>query len=306
LRGLLRPQLDGAAVATISVDGEVDPRLSWPLELAPGDEVLCHGAGTRHFFRDGHLEYVPGATWCAVHLCEHADDGMHGAMGAALRYSLAQAGRLLLHGAAVVTPHGACLLLGDSGAGKSTLAAAWMRVGPVVSDDQLIVSVGDDGGPDVVEPFREDFFFRPGADALLPDALRRRCQPCLARGERKTRLARVAASEHVRDEAKIAGLAVLRPDQRRDQTSAWAIPQGDALSAVIASDNFLSVGAPYAPPSLYAAAIRLVSRVPVFALSVGRSLLDEPERAVRHIGELLHMRLSTPTNAVEVKCQGTA
>jgi hypothetical protein len=49
-------------------------------------------------------------------------------------------GKEVLHGAAVVTPYGACAFVGPTGAGKSTLAASFLAAGyPVLTDDCVVL-----------------------------------------------------------------------------------------------------------------------------------------------------------------------
>ncbi|MGB0109939.1 MAG: hypothetical protein WBP52_15695 [Terriglobales bacterium] len=57
---------------------------------------------------------------------------------------LSQQGRLVLHGSAVLTPHGAVAFLGETGRGKSTLASSFSEKGaPVLTDDCLLVKEAD-------------------------------------------------------------------------------------------------------------------------------------------------------------------
>ena len=53
---------------------------------------------------------------------------------------LSKQGGLVLHGSAVLTPHGAVAFLGETGQGKSTLASSFSGKGsPVLTDDCLLV-----------------------------------------------------------------------------------------------------------------------------------------------------------------------
>jgi len=53
---------------------------------------------------------------------------------------LSKQGRLVLHGSAVLTPHGAVAFLGESGRGKSTLASSFSEQGsPILTDDCLLL-----------------------------------------------------------------------------------------------------------------------------------------------------------------------
>jgi hypothetical protein len=57
-------------------------------------------------------------------------------------------GKEVLHGAAVVTPYGACAFVGPTGAGKSTLAASFLSAGySVLTDDSVVL---DARGQDIV------------------------------------------------------------------------------------------------------------------------------------------------------------
>ena len=57
-------------------------------------------------------------------------------------------GKEVLHGAAVVTPYGACAFVGPTGSGKSTLAASFLSSGySVLADDCVVLEAG---GEDIV------------------------------------------------------------------------------------------------------------------------------------------------------------
>ena len=54
-------------------------------------------------------------------------------------------GNEVLHGAAVVTPYGACAFVGPTGAGKSTLAASFLSAGySVLTDDCVVLPLHDE------------------------------------------------------------------------------------------------------------------------------------------------------------------
>lgn len=54
-------------------------------------------------------------------------------------------GKEVLHGAAVVTPYGACAFVGPTGAGKSTLAASFLSAGySVLTDDCVVLHLHDE------------------------------------------------------------------------------------------------------------------------------------------------------------------
>ncbi len=55
-------------------------------------------------------------------------------------------GKEVLHGAAIVTPYGACAFVGPTGRGKSTLAASFLSAGySVLTDDCVVLDIcGDD------------------------------------------------------------------------------------------------------------------------------------------------------------------
>ena len=54
-------------------------------------------------------------------------------------------GNEVLHGAAVVTPYGACAFVGPTGAGKSTLAASFLSAGySVLTDDCVVLHLHDE------------------------------------------------------------------------------------------------------------------------------------------------------------------
>ena len=77
---------------------------------------------------------------------------------------LSRASRLVLHAAAVATPHGAVAFVGPTGSGKSTLATSVAALGfPMLCDDCLVVEPSPGG-------FLAGSFY-PGA-RLYPDSVR--------------------------------------------------------------------------------------------------------------------------------------
>lgn len=67
-------------------------------------------------------------------------------IGSAIGMLFHQRGHLILHGAAIQTPRGVSVFVGDSGAGKSTLAAHLGQAGhAILSDDTLVLWPTEDG-----------------------------------------------------------------------------------------------------------------------------------------------------------------
>ena len=75
-------------------------------------------------------------------------------------------GKEVLHGAAVVTPYGACAFVGPTGTGKSTLAASFLSAGYSVLTDDCVVLDGR-GGDIVAVPAYPGFRLWDDAIAAL-------------------------------------------------------------------------------------------------------------------------------------------
>jgi hypothetical protein len=80
---------------------------------------------------------------------------------------LSKQGRLVLHGSAVLIPHGAVAFLGETGQGKSTLASSFSAKGsPVLTDDCLLVKE-EDGQLLAIPSYPSLRLWPETADALL-------------------------------------------------------------------------------------------------------------------------------------------
>ena len=87
---------------------------------------------------------IADARWIGVEPDPKATDAQlaQAVVGALLGTVLAQRGKLVLHGCAVVENGVATTLLGPSGSGKSTLASALVRMGAqLLSDDITVIDV---------------------------------------------------------------------------------------------------------------------------------------------------------------------
>ncbi len=111
---------------------------------APGGGFVMRVAGVAEYWvrrRGSEIEVSPaeGADPAAVRLY---------LLGSALGMALHQRGLLALHGATVLHPRGATLILGDSGHGKSTLAAALGQTGDaaILGDDVMALWPRPGGG----------------------------------------------------------------------------------------------------------------------------------------------------------------
>jgi hypothetical protein len=149
----LRDALAGFAVvtappvATITIDAaRVD---------VPSAEPTAESFGFRFWHEPGRVvvasrSAVVRATTSGITVHVADDDDLvvvEAMVPVACTWLLAQAGRYLVHGAAVASGGRALLVLGTSGAGKSTLAAAALEAGWHVLSDDLVVLVS---APEVV------------------------------------------------------------------------------------------------------------------------------------------------------------
>jgi hypothetical protein len=81
---------------------------------------------------------------CCPHTVATSDTIRHLLLDQVIPLLLSKQGRLVLHGSAVLTPHGAVGFLGETGRGKSTLASSFSEKGaPVLTDDCLLVKEAD-------------------------------------------------------------------------------------------------------------------------------------------------------------------
>ena len=81
---------------------------------------------------------------CCPHPDATSDTIRHLLLDQVIPLLLSKQGRLVLHGSAVLTPHGAVAFLGETGRGKSTLASSFSEKGaPVLTDDCLLVKEAD-------------------------------------------------------------------------------------------------------------------------------------------------------------------
>jgi len=78
--------------------------------------------------------------YCRPHADATSDTIRHLLLDQVIPLLLSKRGRLVLHGSAVLTPHGAVAFLGETGRGKSTLASSFSEKGaPVLTDDCLLL-----------------------------------------------------------------------------------------------------------------------------------------------------------------------
>ncbi len=144
-----RPYSEGTPDITISLDDE--PRMIRNViertkpQICGGhmtdDGVLLHFEDVGDFLiRNGNeitISPLPDTSMNVVRLF---------LAGSAMGVLFHQRGQYIFHGAAVLTPEGASVFVGESGAGKSTLAAHLAHAGlPVLSDDTLPLFEQDDG-----------------------------------------------------------------------------------------------------------------------------------------------------------------
>lgn len=174
--------------------------------------------------------------------------------------------RLVLHAAAVATPHGAVAFAGATGSGKSTLAAAIAALGfPLLCDDCLVVESSARG-------FQTGSFYR-GA-RLYPDSVKAVGMtgvPSLKVAS-YTRKRRIATSHppFLRQSAPLACVLVLARRLRgrtREPIVFTRLRGREALMALVACTFHLDVTDAAAVRRGFDLQHRLAQRVPVYRLS---------------------------------------
>jgi hypothetical protein len=248
------------------------------------------------YFRDGKVEFPADRPTSRVFPLGSETTFTSPLMAAILR-TFALQGTLVLHGAGILLGDLAVLVLGASGSGKSTFAAAAVGQGyKVISDDLVLVC---EGGPrhaptrkPELYPMRPDMYLRPDTVRLLPRSLKQKLTRVrLFRGE-KLRLMRQQARASFSDRATLGCILALQTGARAAHGTLAPLHQGAGLAAVIAASTYLSTMRTAAKRPLMAAANRLVSSTPAFAVSTGTELLRHPRRELTRIESLLRQHLS--------------
>lgn len=160
-----------------------------------------------------------------------------------------------------------------------------MNVGCIISDDHVVVSAGCQ--PEAgffVEPLRSDMYLRRGSTRMLPSIVSAGGEP--SEGSR-TRIRRDRAAGYFSSVSPLIGLAVLDDTARGPDSRIDAMSRAEGFLAVVAANSYLSAGPPFASPSLFMAAERLVCRVPICRLSVGSKLLRAPKDEAQRLCQLL-------------------
>lgn len=194
----------------------------------PGDDhLMATAAGHRRLWvRPGEA-----ASWLQ---CGSVVDA--GALRLALAHALAVSDGACIHGAAVVAPGGAGLLvLGPSGSGKSTVAAGALAAGgSVVSDDTVRVWRTASGAARVA-PLRRDLLLRESGAKLLRDAVDAPIEMCREGADARWRLTRSIAQSLFCEHADVQTVVVLEPDGWRRPLSAVSLAANERLAALLAA-----------------------------------------------------------------------
>lgn len=180
---------------------------------------------------------------------------------------LEAAGRLAIHGAALIHGSSAVIISGPTGSGKTTLALGLFQRGlPLLSDEMAVIAPDGD-----VLPYRRSLHIRPGTTQLLPDLdLLLRAVPFDSGAEQKWSLTPARLAEAWPDrpaDASPLGHVLLLDDRPSPARSARLSPIPAAVAAVE-----LCRAAPAAEhqlPSVLPRLARLVDGVRCARLEVG-------------------------------------
>lgn len=191
---------------------------------------------------------------------------------------LAHEGRFVLHGAAVLTTHGAIGIVGPSGAGKSTLAASLHRRGfQLIGDDALILSPEESGGfvcqsvypslrlfPDSITALFEK---PPEQEGVAHYTSKMRVLPDTLEGLEEVPLRALFLIDEAASNSRVS----VRPADRRA-----------ACMTVLGQSFSLDPGEPRAAAERLAVASRIVQSVPTFELEYPRdySCISDVHRAL--------------------------
>lgn len=190
-----------------------------------------------------------------------------------LGFLLPRLGYHLVHGAAVKTPHGGCLLVGKGGSGKSSSALAALspvsRMG-FLGEDYLLVEEGNV----TAHPFYR---------SLKVDARGLQRMPWLSDfevvGEQDGKSCRIVAPTRLQTKTQLRLL--LWPD-RESATPFTSIPRGVALRKFAPSSLFQN---PNAGPEDFRALVSLCRSLESFSLGLGDS--PPPDQVEERILELM-------------------
>jgi len=205
----------------------------------------------------------------------------------ALIHSLAVAGHVVNHAAAVEIEGTKLLVVGPSRAGKSTFSAAVLAAGgTVVSDDSVILGLDDEGVP-VAGALRRDLWLRDGSVRLLPERLRARLWETESFGERRWGLERAAFPKLFKTWIQPKAIVLLRRDLRIREFVLRRVSSADGLAGLILASSplFLSGRYPVEREMSMPALLALVNGSPCFEVRMGRAVVADPVATARRLVE---------------------
>lgn len=184
---------------------------------------------------------------------------------------LAEAGALVLHGSAAVTPRGACVvLLADSGSGKSTLASAIaLAGGELLTDDCFHLS--RQGAQSVVIPTYSGLRLWPDSLQALFGADGARSEP-MAHNSAKRRLSSPPGRGTSLGSGSTPVDAIFVLEPHTDVTGILATPLGpsSACMALVRNSFRLDLGSHTAAHAALAESARVIDAMPVLSLRYRR------------------------------------
>lgn len=258
--------------------------------LAPSRIWTCRGNGyTTTYFADGAMEIRDGSATTRLHLLATTQPSTAGAFGHAILRTLTQSGSLVLHAGAYSLSDLSWLAVGESGTGKSTLAAAVLAAGGKIISDDLVAVCGpsERASPPTLHAMRRDAYFSPDSAHLIPAPLSAKLQLSRTRQRPKLMLARNSAPQAFLSTKELSCIILLSAGDRQKNTTCVEVSDAEALSALIAATGTLTNIVVKDPAPFLKKAAQIVASRPAFKLTVGTSLLSDPESEMERITRII-------------------
>lgn len=260
------------------------------LKLSFRDTVLCSGTldAFTLYFSDGAVS-VPRAGG-DIRLMRNPMSGSHSynAFNFALFAAFVRQRGLIMHGLAFRFAGRDILALGESGAGKSTLAAAVLSCGgAVVSDDQVLLGEGRDGGL-FARYVRRNIRLREGALSVLKPDRRGNLLPQADKADVRWMLSRKNDSVEFLPAIQPTEVWVLDSSERPRSSELLAESQALAFAAMLAATSLqlLSDRGLMGEKETLSFIPGLLARLRCYRARIGENLLSDPCEELRRLVEL--------------------